>query len=124
MFAKLENNIPLVITERVYVYNDIQYPVDGFDFYTDEELEEIGVYRINIINPVENYIQTSSVLVWNGERVEEIPVGNLLSQEEIDSTRRQFMKLSFAQMIIGLVTENWITPEEGRAWRDRISLPL
>lgn len=31
--------------------------------------------------------------------------------------------LSFAQLLIGLVTEQWITEEEGRAWRDRISLP-
>ena len=31
--------------------------------------------------------------------------------------------LSFAQMLIGLVSEQWITAEEGRAWRDRVALP-
>lgn len=37
---------------------------------------------------------------------------------------RFFMTLSFAQLLIGLVTEGWITAAEGRAWRDRKSLPL
>lgn len=31
--------------------------------------------------------------------------------------------LSFAQLLIGLVSEGWITAEEGRAWRDRAALP-
>ena len=31
--------------------------------------------------------------------------------------------ISFAQLLIGLVTEGWITADEGRAWRDRVSLP-
>lgn len=31
--------------------------------------------------------------------------------------------LSFPQLLIGLVTEGWITTEEGRAWRDRVALP-
>lgn len=31
--------------------------------------------------------------------------------------------LSFPQLLIGLVTEGWITAEEGRAWRDRVALP-
>lgn len=31
--------------------------------------------------------------------------------------------LSFAQLLIGLVSEQWITVEEGRAWRDRTGLP-
>lgn len=36
---------------------------------------------------------------------------------------RAQMRLSFAQMLIGLVSEGWITAEEGRAWRDRVGLP-
>ena len=36
---------------------------------------------------------------------------------------RSKMSLSFAQLLIGLVTEGWITAEEGRAWRDRTALP-
>lgn len=31
--------------------------------------------------------------------------------------------LSFAQLLIGLVSEQWITVDEGRAWRDRTGLP-
>ena len=31
---------------------------------------------------------------------------------------RQTMKLSFAQLLIGLVFENWITEAEGDAWAD------
>lgn len=31
---------------------------------------------------------------------------------------RQTMKLSFAQLLIGLVTEKWITEAEGDAWAD------
>jgi hypothetical protein len=36
---------------------------------------------------------------------------------------RAGMSLSFAQLLIGLATEGWITAEEGRAWRDRTALP-
>lgn len=32
-------------------------------------------------------------------------------------------EMSFAQLLIGLVSEQWITVEEGRAWRDRVGLP-
>lgn len=31
--------------------------------------------------------------------------------------------ISFSQLLIGLVSEGWITEEEGRAWRDRTGLP-
>jgi len=31
--------------------------------------------------------------------------------------------ISFAQLLIGLVSEQWITGVEGRAWRDRVALP-
>lgn len=31
--------------------------------------------------------------------------------------------ISFAQLLIGLVTEQWVTEIEGRAWRDRVALP-
>lgn len=36
---------------------------------------------------------------------------------------RAFMRLSFAQLLIGLVSEGWITAADGRAWRDRVALP-
>lgn len=31
--------------------------------------------------------------------------------------------ISFSQLLIGLVSEGWITEDEGRAWRDRTGLP-
>lgn len=36
---------------------------------------------------------------------------------------RAGMSLSFAQLLIGLVGEGWITDAEGRDWRDRVALP-
>lgn len=36
--------------------------------------------------------------------------------EEVLAGQRANMRLSFAQMMIGLVAEGWITEEEGRAW--------
>lgn len=39
------------------------------------------------------------------------------------AAERATMQLSFAQMLIGLVSEGWITAQEGRAWRDRVALP-
>ncbi len=43
--------------------------------------------------------------------------------EELLATERAGMTLTFAQLLIGLVSEGWITATEGRAWRDRVSLP-
>lgn len=38
------------------------------------------------------------------------------SPQEVLAMRRQQMVLTFAQLLIGLVTEGWITDVEGRAW--------
>lgn len=43
--------------------------------------------------------------------------------EELLATERAGMTLTFAQLLIGLVSEGWITAAEGRAWRDRVALP-
>jgi hypothetical protein len=43
--------------------------------------------------------------------------------ELVAENARRDMQLTFAQLLIGLVSEEWITPAEGRAWRDRVSLP-
>lgn len=43
--------------------------------------------------------------------------------EELIAAERSVMRLSFAQLMIGLVSEGWLTPEDGRAWRDRVALP-
>lgn len=36
--------------------------------------------------------------------------------EKVKQDKRAYMRLSFAQMLSGLVAEGWITFEEGRAW--------
>ncbi len=51
---------------------------------------------------------------------EEIANGATVIDELVQSS---IPDLSFAQLLIGLVSEQWITIEEGRAWRDRVSLP-
>ena len=38
------------------------------------------------------------------------------TQAEIDAAARAGMQLSFAQLLIGLVAEGWITEAEGEAW--------
>lgn len=38
------------------------------------------------------------------------------SAEELLAQERAAMRLSFAQLLIGLVAEGWITQEEGEAW--------
>ena len=43
------------------------------------------------------------------------PVNAPPSQEQLEAARAR-MQLSFAQMLIGLVTEQWITEAEGEAW--------
>ena len=45
------------------------------------------------------------------------------AQAAATEAARASMTLSFAQLLIGLVTEGWITADEGRAWRDRMALP-
>jgi hypothetical protein len=44
-------------------------------------------------------------------------------QAEMTEQFRAGAKLSFAQMLIGLVSEEWITEAEGRSWRDRQGVP-
>lgn len=54
----------------------------------------------------------------------EIPAEEIQAFEEPPSeTATVPSTLSFAQFLIGLVSDGWITLVEARAWRDRISLP-
>lgn len=43
--------------------------------------------------------------------------------EDLLDEERNNMRLSFPQLLIGLVSEAWITVEEGRAWRAQTALP-
>lgn len=58
--------------------------------------------------------------LWDGQSWR-APAGP--TAEEMLATERAAMSLSFAQLLIGLVTEGWITAAEGRSWRDRVALP-
>lgn len=53
---------------------------------------------------------------------EEIAAAQAAEAAGVEAARAS-LSLSFAQLLIGLVTEQWITPAEGRAWRDRVALP-
>lgn len=56
----------------------------------------------------------------NGDyRLEAIPTPSPPAPEEALAEQRAAMRLSFAQLLIGLVTEGWITEAEGRAWLKR-----
>lgn len=48
--------------------------------------------------------------------LETMPAPPLPTPEEVLAAERATMKLSFAQLMIGLVTEAWITEAEGEAW--------
>lgn len=52
----------------------------------------------------------------DGYKLEEAPAPTSPSAEEVLLQQRQVMSLSFAQLLIGLVTESWITEAEGEAW--------
>ncbi len=123
MFATLQGDTPFLISGAVYTHDEVQHLIGGFHLWSDEELLAVGVYRVHTIPAPENFEQTGSELVWTGERIESRPTGVQLTDEEVANRHRGEMKLSFAQLLIGLVTEQWITAAEGRAWRDRTALP-
>lgn len=66
-------------------------------------------------------MQRTVVNVQTGE----IEILDLTPEEigEIVPYSQPIPNLAFAQLLIGLVSEEWITVEEGRAWRDRTGLP-
>ena len=66
-------------------------------------------------------MQRTVVNVQTGE----IEILDLTPEEigEIVPYSQPIPNLAFAQLLIGLVSEQWITVEEGRAWRDRTGLP-
>jgi len=83
-----------------------------------------------------------NVILWDGKAEIDIPVEDLVQHDEVEMDwlveDGQLVpppppppmpepipqSISFAQLLIGLVSEGWITPAEGRAWRDRVALPL
>jgi hypothetical protein len=73
---------------------------------------------------IEVPLQPSRLHTWVGGAWVPPTEAELAAQAaaELDAARSQ-MQLSFAQLLIGLVTEAWITEAEGRAWRDRTALP-
>lgn len=44
-------------------------------------------------------------------------------KEAIAEAERASLQLTFAQLMIGLVSEGWLSVEDGRNWRDRVALP-
>lgn len=63
---------------------------------------------------------------WVGDNwVEAVITAEEIAKQEAEAieTERSNMRLSFAQLLIGLVSEGWITAAEGRAWRSQLALP-
>lgn len=50
------------------------------------------------------------------DRVRAYRIAIPMSSEEIAERDAAILRLSFAQLLIGLVSENWITEAEGEAW--------
>lgn len=81
-------------------------------------------------NPIMNVVEGSQFTLPNGDVVSPAVAGwqngsfELFAlppqpdptPEEILAAERTMMRLSFVQLLIGLVTEGWITEPEGRAW--------
>lgn len=55
-------------------------------------------------------------LAWVLEDVPVPPVPPVPTPEEVLAARRASLSLTFAQMLIGLVAEGWISEVEGEAW--------
>jgi hypothetical protein len=110
-----------------------QTSYDGYfvgEVIADESPLEPGVFLIPrgcvTEEPPETGINQRARFV-NGEwAVEDIPVAQPTPEpttEELLARERASMSMTFAQMIIGLVTSGWLTEEEGEQWLDGV-LPL
>lgn len=99
-------------------------PNTSFPDQVSEELcQEHSIFPVAPRNPpahdpiLHNCVRVTPSLM-DGEWVEtwEISEASLEEVEQRTSERRAGMRLSFAQLMIGLVTEQWITEFEGEAW--------
>lgn len=73
-----------------------------------------------------NRVLSEAALEPNWYQSEEAQIGWLLENGAFVAplvTLPVPASISFAQLLIGLVAEQWITEAEGRAWRDRVALP-
>jgi hypothetical protein len=86
------------VVQNVSIWSDNSQAPDGFDLVF-----------------VEDEVSVGPGWIYDGEE--------FFAPSSDSEPDRSTMKLSFAQLLIGLVTEKWITAEEGRAWRDRKALP-
>jgi hypothetical protein len=110
-----------------------QTSYDGYfvgEVIADESPLEPGVFLIPrgcvTYAPPETAANQRARFVNGAWTIEDIPVVPPIPEptpEEILARERSSMSLTFAQMIIGLVTSDWLTEEEGEQWLDGV-LPL
>lgn len=93
---------------------EIDHPVYGWIPFTADrnDVEQHGrdIYEVALSMVPDAYVQPTDADVAEAEA-------------ERMQYERASMSLSFAQLLIGLVSEGWITAADGRAWRDRVALP-
>lgn len=108
----------------------IVYQTNGQGVYVgqvlaDESPLESGVWLIpaGCVETPPPQVSEGQMAVWVSGAWTTMPIpdeGNVTppapTPEEILAAERAAMRLSFAQLLIGLVTEAWITEAEGDAW--------
>lgn len=95
----------------------IFFAEDSFSDWSDEviDLEVNGEYEFaDVLMGRLSY--ANGIVVGAGITVVSTRPGNPRDIEAELAADRSRMKISFAQLLIGLVTETWITEAEGEAW--------
>ncbi len=105
----------------VYTVNAMQGPItfDTFTGWADEiiDLEIAGEYEdAGILLAAMSYGQNGLLVAGRNATVTATRAGNPRDVEAELLELRSHLKLTFAQLLIGLVTEGWITQAEGTAW--------
>lgn len=112
----------------VYTVNAMQGPItfDTFTGWADEviDLEIQGAYEhAGILLEAMYYGPNGLIVGGRNATVTDTRPGNPRDIEAELAEFRGRLKLSFAQLLIGLVAEGWITQAEGTAWLINRTLP-
>lgn len=120
---------------RVWIRNDAVYcmhtdvnaiTADVFTGGSDEiiDIEVQGSYEhADVLMPLLTYSPTGLICTQRLITIMNNRIGMPYDIEAELQVMRERLKLSFAQLLIGLVTEAWITQTEGTAWLINRTLP-
>ena len=116
MLTKIENGIPIQVTERRIVVEDgTKHDVRAIaQAWSDQELEALGLYRAEVMppSPGEGYS-------WDGSEWQPDPV----DPAEALAAWRAETGAPFADIILHLALAGWITEAEFDDWLARTALP-